>query len=305
MFCEFFNQGLALLQKLSILYSLAIGAWLSFTLVASAQVDILKIPANNSTSACPTPVLSRLKRHKILVGDSFVRIAQQYNLVPETLIRLNPELQGGNLPVGKEILIPPFNGIRVQAPQGATWQDLENAYGVRADVLFEVNGCQRTPTIVFIPGLNWSSIERNKVDYTGLSSYPLPFIAQVGLSYGWQNSPTNQQRLFHSGIDLIAPIGTKVLAAEAGVVVYVGREGAYGNLIVISHQGDKQTRYAHLNQFNVRVGDRVTAGEVIGAVGTTGQPDIATSHLHFEIRYRFPAGWVAQDPSTHFRSKNQ
>jgi murein DD-endopeptidase MepM/ murein hydrolase activator NlpD len=255
--------------------------------------------AQGSDNVCPLPILSRLQRHKIQAGETIASIAEKYALIPATIIKLNPTiLKNGLAPVGKEIFIPPMNGIRIEAPRGSTWRDLEAAYGIRADILFELNGCGRRPTIVFIPGTNWSAAGKRS-DYTGLSSYPLPLASSAGLIYGWQKSPTEQKNLFHSGIDLLADIGTPVLAAEDGLVIYVGQEGAYGNLVVINHLGRRQTRYAHLSRVTVRIDQRVRAGDVIGAVGTTGQPDIIPPHLHFEVRLDTPVGWTAQDPALH------
>jgi LysM repeat protein len=81
---------------------------------------IAQTPAQRSTlspaDVCPPPVLSRLTRHKVAAGETLESIAQQYNLVPATLLSVNPSLKKGSPPVGREILIPPFNGIRVQAP---------------------------------------------------------------------------------------------------------------------------------------------------------------------------------------------
>lgn len=256
---------------------------------------------NPNTPICPSPVLSRLKRHQIIAGETVQSIAQQYNLLPETLLRLNPILQAKTVPVGKEILIPPFNGIRIESPKGATWKDLGEAYGISSDVLFELNGCVKSPNIVFIPGTNWSS--NRKKDYLGLSGYPLSSVAPIALKYGWQPNPISQQRLFHSGVDLFAEVDTPVLAAEKGDVVFVGQEGAYGILIVINHPSDRQTRYAHLSRVNVKMGQSVQTGDLIGAVGTTGLPDIATPHLHFEVRTKLSVGWVAQDPEIHFQVK--
>jgi murein DD-endopeptidase MepM/ murein hydrolase activator NlpD len=254
---------------------------------------------------CQPPILSRLQRHKIAPGETVTKIAQNYGLVPETLIRLNPILKGNSAPVGKEILIPPFNGMRIQVPKGATWKDLGAAYGVRADVLFEMNGCQRNPpALVFVPGVTWNpNSNAQKSNYTGLSGYPLPAPAQVGLSYGWQKNAANQQPFFHSGIDLLAAPGTPVLAAEAGTVAFVGQEGTYGYLVIVEHRGGLQTRYAHLSKIEVKIGQPVKTGDVLGAVGTTGKPDIAAPHLHFEVRYKLPVGWVAQDPALHLRVK--
>lgn len=89
----------------------------------------------------------------------------------------------------------------------------------------------------------------------------------------------------HQGIDLAAPKGTPIHAAAAGKVIAAGElaenNGRYGTSVIIE-TGSRQTLYAHLNSVAVKVGDRVTAGQLIGAVGETG---FATGpHLHFEVR---------------------
>jgi murein DD-endopeptidase MepM/ murein hydrolase activator NlpD len=233
-------------------------------------------------------------------SDSLPSLAQQYNLLPSTILHFNPALKGGKLTVGAELQIPPYNGIRVQVPSGATWQDLSKAYGVRADLLFELNGCQVTPKVVFIPGVSWQAGTPNRQDnYTGLAGYPLPSKAKIGLGYGWQPKAPGQGSFFHSGIDLLAEPGTPVRAAGNGTAVYVAQEGTYGFLVIIDHGNNRQTRYAHLSRFNVKIGQSVKTGDVIGFVGTTGRPDILPPHLHFEVRSRLPGGWVAQDPLLH------
>jgi murein DD-endopeptidase MepM/ murein hydrolase activator NlpD len=269
-------------------------------LTLSSMLGLPVSLAQNSDSPCPAPVISRLKPHRIIAGETPASIAFQYNLLPETLIRLNPILKKNPLPVGQIVQIPPFNGVFIPVPTGATWKDLEEAYGIRADILFELNGCTKVPKQVFIPGTNWSNPKPNAPQYLGLGRYPLPSRASVGLKYGWQDSPINQQRLFHSGVDLLAPLGTEVLAAEGGTIAFVGQENAYGILIIINHSDTYQTRYAHLSRVRVQIGQKVTTGEVIGEVGTTGQPDINEPHLHFEVRNKLPIGWVAQDPLLHF-----
>lgn len=88
----------------------------------------------------------------------------------------------------------------------------------------------------------------------------------------------------HSGIDLMAPYGSPVRAAAAGTVTYAGRYYAYGNIVDISHADGSVTRYAHLSRFapGLQPGSRVTLGQEIGAVGTSGNAHGA--HVHFEVR---------------------
>jgi lipoprotein YgeR len=87
----------------------------------------------------------------------------------------------------------------------------------------------------------------------------------------------------HEGIDLTAAVGTPVLAADAGEVVYAGnRVRGYGNMVVIRHSGDLMTVYAHNSVLLVKVGERVTIGQRVALSGQSGH---ATGpHLHFEVR---------------------
>lgn len=89
----------------------------------------------------------------------------------------------------------------------------------------------------------------------------------------------------HKGIDLRAPLGTPVLAAADGVVIYSGRPhlwGGYGNLIKLKHPGNFLTLYAHNNRNLVTVGQKVKKGQTIATVGSTG--NATGNHVHFEIR---------------------
>jgi hypothetical protein len=89
---------------------------------------------------------------------------------------------------------------------------------------------------------------------------------------------------YHAGLDLIAPYGSPVRAADAGTVIFAGRFFGYGNVVDIRHADGLMTRYAHLSAFaaGIRPGVQVTTGEQIGLVGATGFAHGA--HLHFEVR---------------------
>jgi murein DD-endopeptidase MepM/ murein hydrolase activator NlpD len=286
---------------------MTLSGWLLvFSTIFCLITQAIAINANPAIAqeGCPQPALSRLTRHKVAAGETLDSVANQYNLIPATLINLNPGLRGGALPVGREILIPPFNGIRVQAPRGSSWQDLAASYGVRADVLYEINGCQAQPQLVFIPGASPSGGARPSSDrFTGFAAYPLPSVAAVALSYGWHQNPNTGQARFHSGIDLLADSGTSVLSVDSGTVAFADQQGSYGNLVVVNHQGGRQTRYAHLGRVSVAAGQLVKAGDTLGIVGSTGRPDTDSPHLHFEVRYYSSQGWVAQDPEPNLKAK--
>ncbi len=277
---------------------------LRLLLLSTLFGSILATDTQKVTSApiplksCSPPALSRLGRHKIAPGETLDAIAAKYNLIAATLIGINPALQTGQAVIGSEIAIPPYNGIRVQVPSGQTWQQLAAKYKVRADVLFEVNGCQNVQQVVFIPGVNWSPQPVMSDSKQTTLGYPLPQKANIALGYGWQINSATSKVVFHSGIDLLAPLGTPVQAVFAGTVAFAGVQASYGNLVVVNHQGGKQTRYAHLQSIAVRAGSSVRQGENLGKVGTTGQPSSKQVHLHFELRYASKLGWTAEDPAS-------
>ena len=113
---------------------------------------------------------------------------------------------------------------------------------------------------------------------------PLEFSRVTSGFSNARRHPVLQITRAHKGIDYAAPTGTKVRSVADGVVDFAGRQGGYGNLIVLKHQGAYSTAYGHLNGFasNIKKGSRVSQGDTIGYVGQTG---IATGpHLHYEFR---------------------
>lgn len=100
-------------------------------------------------------------------------------------------------------------------------------------------------------------------------------------SFGRRSDPFNGEQGFHQGIDISASKGQPVYATADGMVESASDAGEYGNLLVLSHDFGLSTRYAHLSRFNVAVGTRVTRGDVIGFIGSTGRS--TGWHLHYEI----------------------
>jgi murein DD-endopeptidase MepM/ murein hydrolase activator NlpD len=93
--------------------------------------------------------------------------------------------------------------------------------------------------------------------------------------------PISGRRSMHRGVDFSARMGTPVSSTADGVVTYSGVEQTYGNVVEISHGNGFITRYAHLQRRLVQKGQRVTRGDVVGRVGSTGRSTF--SHLHYEI----------------------
>jgi murein DD-endopeptidase MepM/ murein hydrolase activator NlpD len=117
----------------------------------------------------------------------------------------------------------------------------------------------------------------------GIFALPVP-VASLSSPFGVRIDPIAGTVAFHAGLDFGAALRTPIRAAAAGRVVIAGDCGGYGNCVVIDHGRALATLYGHQSQVQVRVGDEVAAGQVIGLVGATG---ISTGpHLHFEVRLR-------------------
>ncbi len=107
-------------------------------------------------------------------------------------------------------------------------------------------------------------------------------VLMLSSSYGYRSDPFTGAGAMHAGLDFPGPIGTPILAAAPGRVSFVGQKSGYGNVVEVDHGQGILTRYAHLSGFNAKVGDRVTAGQQIARMGSTGRS--TGSHLHFEVR---------------------
>jgi murein DD-endopeptidase MepM/ murein hydrolase activator NlpD len=298
--------------KISLLSVLAISAIASLfpTLVlATTSNSVTPIDQSNTKEAedlCGKPTLDDLAQHKVKQGETLEAIAKQYELKTATIMGLNPEVRDGVVKVGQTLAIPPLDGLTYRFQNEENYTTVAKKYNIRADVLFERNGCQRKPLVVFVPGAIWKPDPvpynpaiafRNSDDPAVIiqtGGYPLPYEVPVTSSYGWRMNPVTTIWSFHSGIDLGAPFGTPVLAAKSGRVDFAGWADGYGNLIELDH-GYTGTRYAHLNSIYVYQGQNVAQGQQIGIVGSTGRS--TGPHLHFEIMVTSGDGWVALDPA--------
>ncbi len=117
---------------------------------------------------------------------------------------------------------------------------------------------------------------RSPIEFSRVSS---------GFSHSRFHPVLNKWRA-HKGVDYASPIGTKVKATSDGVVTFVGKQGGYGNVVMLSHQGSYQTVYGHLSRFagGIHRGQRVGQGEVLGYVGMTGLT--SGPHLHYEFKVK-------------------
>jgi len=123
-----------------------------------------------------------------------------------------------------------------------------------------------------------------------------PVPGKIISGFGYRINPFTGGSEFHKGVDIPAPIGTKIKAPADGVVIFARRRGGYGNLLEIDHGNNYKTVYGHIHSFEVAIGDRVKEDSYIGEVGSTGRS--TGPHLHYEVRLNN----VPVNPVPYFKS---
>jgi LysM repeat protein len=154
---------------------------------------------------------------------------------------------------------------------------LKKLNGLKSDII-RVGQTIRLSTSAGVPTKS-STIYKMRV-------FAMPVLnGKITSRFGYRRDPFNPNiKNYHSGLDLSAPVGTPVIAAADGVVEFRGRNGGYGNTVIIRHKGGYKTVYAHCSTTVVGEGETVKMGTVIGSVGRTGTATGA--HLHFEVMHR-------------------
>ena len=119
---------------------------------------------------------------------------------------------------------------------------------------------------------------------TGSFQWPVPSSHNITSNYGYRIHPISGTKKLHAGVDIGAAGGANIVAADAGTVILssFGYNGGYGNYVIISHGNGITTRYAHCSNLYVSVGQSVSKGQTIAAVGSTGAS--TGNHCHFEVR---------------------
>ena len=140
------------------------------------------------------------------------------------------------------------------------------------DILHELLSDEMRPTLMALCGGSIGIIEDGEL------LWPLPGHTYISCNFGDDDAYGNSG---HRGTDIPAPEGTPILAAHSGTVIISGWNNSYGNQVLLDNGAGLSTRYAHMTQTAVTAGEAVTAGQVIGYVGSTG--DSTGNHLHFEV----------------------
>lgn len=124
--------------------------------------------------------------------------------------------------------------------------------------------------------------ESGRTQRIGDGRFIWPVIGQITSYFGKRVHPIFKVESVHTGLDIAAPLGRPVFAASDGIVLYSGNWGGYGKTVVIDHGASLTTIYGHLSAFYVKRSAKITKGQVIALVGSTGWS--TGPHLHFEVR---------------------
>ncbi|MBE6582003.1 MAG: hypothetical protein E7648_01905 [Ruminococcaceae bacterium] len=117
---------------------------------------------------------------------------------------------------------------------------------------------------------------------TGSFMWPVLDRFVITSGFGVNREGLDDAGTYHKAIDIAAARGTSIYAADGGVVTFASYSGTYGLIVKISHENGVETRYAHMDRIDVKVGDRVYKGQMIGTMGITGR--VTGPHVHFEVR---------------------
>lgn len=153
------------------------------------------------------------------------------------------------------------------------WQALADQRAREAEELTELIQARQVEQLGFTPG---------EPGAASVEGFIMPTNAQVGSRFGLRVHPIFGTTRMHSGVDMGAPMGQPIWAAKEGEVIFAGWRGGYGNTVIVQHEGNVATLYAHMSETSASVGDPVDAGDVIGLIGSTGWS--TGPHLHFETR---------------------
>lgn len=230
-------------------------------------------------------------RHKVLKGENIRSIAAAYGTDTLSLKSTN----------NNEYIIGPARGgyMRVHNGRGFLYEvsvdgesldtivrrfkPKETALGdFKAAVIRDNN----LPALGMLKTQKFKKGDRLRLPsvFLNLDTYrlPLPYYSRISSNFGMRYHPVLKRKIFHKGCDIPMPIGTPVYPSRSGTVIFAGWKSGYGNVVEMRHNDGTLTRYGHLSQISVSVGETAQKSKsVLGKVGSSGMS--TGPHLHFEI----------------------
>ncbi len=263
----------------------------------------------------PDGIRHNAVKYTVEPGDSIFKIAKEFNVSAESILWANYDLLNDDPTIiveGWRLTIPPTNGIYYKWKEGDSVEKVAQKYYADPEKIIAWPGNHldvSNPVTDNLIGMNIMI----PGGYRELAPWieVLPFAPRTGVlrvvagpggceapAYGpigsgsmiwpvWNNSISGfEYSSYHRGVDLAAGVGTAVVAADNGTVIYSGwNDSGYGYLVEIDHNNGYSTVYAHLSEGSlaVRCGDGINQGQFIALSGSTGKS--TGGHLHFEVRY--------------------
>jgi LysM repeat protein len=225
-------------------------------------------------------------------GDTLSQIAVMFDVSAKTILWANSITDPSKIRPGDSLVILPITGVRHVVKKGDTLATIAKKYEGDVDDILAYNQLASAEDIsvgdtVVVPGgvmvqpTPTKSATPSRTKGTTIATGS----GSAGYSHPLPGAVRTQGLHGYNGVDYGAPAGTPIYAAAAGEVIVSkssGYNGGYGLYVVIKHPNGTQTLYAHNTRNAVAVGETVSAGQVIGYVGSTGRS--TGNHLHFEVR---------------------
>ncbi len=220
--------------------------------------------------------------YKIKQGDSLWQISEKTGLHIDTLLSMNNLVNVHVIQPDQKVYIPNKDGILYKVQDGETLESIAEDFKVEKSDILNVNELTEESLEagkdVFIPNGKFNLEKRISL----LGRFILPVIGRISSHFGKRRNPVTGKKGFHYGIDIANVTGAPIRAAESGRVIFRGRKGGYGKLVIIKHSNGYSTRYGHMSRYAVKHGQWVKQRQVVGYIGSTGH--VTGPHCHFEIR---------------------
>lgn len=235
--------------------------------------------------------------YKVQSGDTISTIAEKFGISQDTIKWANDITNVNSIRPGDTIKILPVTGVSVTVKSGDTVQSLAKKYQTDAQAIvdFPFNDIPDDFTLeagqsLIIPDGTPPEIAAPKPkpqpQFLAQGTSSPTFTAEGGANFIWPTNGIITQYFswYHPGIDIANNQAPAIAAADGGIVAYSGWDTTgYGNRVDISHGNGYMTRYGHLSNIYVTIGQTVSRGQVIGQMGTTGRS--TGIHLHFEVHH--------------------
>jgi LysM repeat protein len=235
--------------------------------------------------------------YEIKSGDTISAIAQKFGLKVNTILWANNLSSFSLIKPGNKLIILPTDGVFHTIKSGETLSRLAQIYNINSQEIAEYNNIKadalKINQKIIIPGgskisaparVSPTPAPKPTITQTASTAVSPSIPASGSNKMAW---PTEGHRITqyyswrHTGLDIANKTGTPIYASDSGTIEFSGWSTGYGYNIVINHGGGKKTRYAHLSQMFISVGQRVAIGEHIAAMGSTGWS--TGPHIHFEV----------------------